>query len=91
MNNPGFMAKVQEERKYANRLLYIAFRRVIAFLDEWLFYLLLVCLACLGFSPTLIAAVAVLGGSMIVTGYLNIQVLGDALGMHERMFLWPIF
>lgn len=64
---------------------------MIIFLDEWLFYALL-CWMWTWWMPTaLFVAVVMLGASMLVTGYLNLQGLERELGIQQASFLWPIF
>ena len=85
------MSIAVHEKRRCNNLVYMGFRRIMIFADEWLFYFTLIYLYLIGAPVSIMFAVVILGTSMIITAYLNLQELGDAIGLNERMFLWPIF
>lgn len=73
------------------QLWYISFRRLVLFLDEWFFYLLVTLLWWLN-APTVIITILFLWmATSLLTGYLNLEALKRTIGIYEHRILWGLF
>ena len=82
--------KMAQEVEFANRLRYVMFRRVMVFLDEWLFYVLLTTLWLLKVDTSMFVFAMVLGSLMTITNYMNLEDLQIQVGIHDPWLLWPM-
>jgi hypothetical protein len=78
------------KRKYNDKLALYKIKRFYCFMDEWLFYFLLVVLYKLDVSLYIYTFIVLFGSSTIITCYKNLDIIEKKIFNEKQWFLWPI-